>query len=1069
MKKRYMAFLLAVLMLLTLLPVTAFGVGNYGVNLGSAAYQTNLNPFFASGYGGRISDGYDGECTWYAWGRAYEKLGVSLPCRGNATGWTTEAANAGYSTGTTARENSIMVEHYSPFGHVFFVEKVENGYAYVTEGNYDGYYHEDKIDLSTMKRTGWSKSMNAVDYIYLSTSHTHSFPSAWTYDSTNHWHKCTGCTEISGKAVHSFNGGVVTSEPTYYDVGIKTHTCTVCGYSYTTEIPRLNPSGYCGGEGDGTNLTWTLDWNTGVLTISGTGKMADYDGWVNPAPWYGLNFSAVSIGNRVTTIGDRAFEWCESLVSVTIPDSVTTIGDYAFEGCNNLTNVTIPDTVTRIGDWAFDQTPWLESLGDFAIVNGILLRYQGEDTSVTVPKTATKIAGAFCYCENITDITIPASVTEFSSWFIFGKCLSLQKLTFLGDAPSVRVTNNIFEEYLIDDLIIHAPKNNSTWTSCDLYDADAQTWSGCSIVFDIDEEMQGNIVASGYCGGEGDGTNLTWTLDSTGTLTIEGTGKMADYNFEMVSPWNHEAVTTVDIQSDVTSIGSEAFYHCTNITEVKIPDSVIDIGRHGFANCSSLQSITIPQNVSSIGNYAFFDCAGLLSVHVDGQNSKYCDINGVLFDKTKETLLQYPGGCKGSYTIPAGTKTISDSAFENCSGLMGVTMPDSVESIGHSAFRNCRNMISVTLSNGLQSVLSGAFYNCSGLTNITIPKSITEISDTMFALCTGLTNITIPENVVSIGSSAFYGCPNLAAVIIQNHNAVIGDYAFSDYEVFPRTTDIAIYCYKNSTAEQYAKNNGITVKHITTTVSVEEDRAHGITAEIAETLSNNAAVNSFTDTGLDSALVGTAYVGKTATIKASVESVTKTGDTTTLTFDIAPYVDGEDVSGAVNGSEVTVRVPLTAEFTNYAKVEHDGDDDAYYEVKTGSDGAPYIDIVTTHFSSFTVSNVDKLPDDGGDDPDDPTPPDDPKPSGGCYVATCVYGSYDCPEVWTLRRFRDETLAKTWYGRAFIHTYYAISPTIVKWFGDTNWFKNMWRGTLDKMVENLNAKGVPNTAYDDIDW
>ena len=95
--------------------------------------------------------------------------------------------------------------------------------------------------------------------------------------------------------------------------------------------------------------------------------------------------------------------------------------------------------------------------------------------------------------------------------------------------------------------------------------------------------------------------------------------------------------------------------------------------------------------------------------------------------------------------------------------------------------------------------------------------------------------------------------------------------------------------------------------------------------------------------------------------------------------------------------------------------------------------------------------------------------DDPTPSGGCYVATCVYGSYDCPEVWTLRRFRDETLAKTWYGRLFIRTYYAISPTIVKWFGDTDWFKNMWRGTLDKMVENLNAQGVPNTAYEDMDW
>lgn len=90
-------------------------------------------------------------------------------------------------------------------------------------------------------------------------------------------------------------------------------------------------------------------------------------------------------------------------------------------------------------------------------------------------------------------------------------------------------------------------------------------------------------------------------------------------------------------------------------------------------------------------------------------------------------------------------------------------------------------------------------------------------------------------------------------------------------------------------------------------------------------------------------------------------------------------------------------------------------------------------------------------------------------SGGCYVATCVYGSYDCPEVWTLRRFRDNTLGATWYGRAFIRTYYAISPTIVKWFGNTAWFKKMWKGTLDRMVKNLEESGVENTPYQDKNW
>ncbi len=97
-------------------------------------------------------------------------------------------------------------------------------------------------------------------------------------------------------------------------------------------------------------------------------------------------------------------------------------------------------------------------------------------------------------------------------------------------------------------------------------------------------------------------------------------------------------------------------------------------------------------------------------------------------------------------------------------------------------------------------------------------------------------------------------------------------------------------------------------------------------------------------------------------------------------------------------------------------------------------------------------------------------PSSPVPqSNGCYVATCVYGSYDCPQVWTLRRYRDYTLAETWYGRAFIHAYYAVSPTIVKLFGNTNWFKKMWKGKLDRMVADLQAKGVDNTPYNDREW
>lgn len=87
-------------------------------------------------------------------------------------------------------------------------------------------------------------------------------------------------------------------------------------------------------------------------------------------------------------------------------------------------------------------------------------------------------------------------------------------------------------------------------------------------------------------------------------------------------------------------------------------------------------------------------------------------------------------------------------------------------------------------------------------------------------------------------------------------------------------------------------------------------------------------------------------------------------------------------------------------------------------------------------------------------------------SGGCYVATCVYGSYDCPPVWTLRRYRDYMLAQNPFGRLFIKIYYATSPIVVKLFGNQNWFHKLFKAPLDRWVEKLNNEGVENTPYND---
>lgn len=85
---------------------------------------------------------------------------------------------------------------------------------------------------------------------------------------------------------------------------------------------------------------------------------------------------------------------------------------------------------------------------------------------------------------------------------------------------------------------------------------------------------------------------------------------------------------------------------------------------------------------------------------------------------------------------------------------------------------------------------------------------------------------------------------------------------------------------------------------------------------------------------------------------------------------------------------------------------------------------------------------------------------------GCYIATTIYGSYDCPQVWVLRRYRDYSLSETWYGRGLIKLYYTVSPTIVKWFGKNKWFIRFFKKRLDKYVTKLKSNGYKDIPYRD---
>ena len=298
-------------------------------------------------------------------------------------------------------------------------------------------------------------------------------------------------------------------------------------------------------------------------------------------------------------------------------------------------------------------------------------------------------------------------------------------------------------------------------------------------------------VASGTCGAEGDGSNLTWTLDSDGVLTISGTGAMKEYG-PYKAPWygSSSRVKSAVIAEGVTSIGKYAFYDCTSLTSVTIPDSVTSIGKQAFMYCTSLTGVTIPGSVTSIGDSAFSGCSSLTSVTIP---NSVTSIGGAAFNGCSSlTSVTIPDSvtsigefafynCSSltSVTIPNSVTSIGEYAFYNCSSLTSVTIPDGVTSIGRYAFHDCRSLTSVTIPDSVTSIGEYAFYNCRSLTSVTIPDSVTSIGDDAFSNCTSLTSVTIPDSVTSIGKWAFSECKSLTSVTIPGSVTSIGDAAFA--------------------------------------------------------------------------------------------------------------------------------------------------------------------------------------------------------------------------------------------------------------------------------------------------
>ena len=306
------------------------------------------------------------------------------------------------------------------------------------------------------------------------------------------------------------------------------------------------------------------------------------------------------------------------------------------------------------------------------------------------------------------------------------------------------------------------------------------------------------IVDSGYCGGEGDGKNLTWTLSSEGTLKIGGAGTMKNYSDSSSNraPWylygyvRSYAIRKLVIFDGVTSIGEMAFSSCRDLKSITIPDSVTSIGSCAFMDCRELESVTIPDRVTSVKDWVFAGCSKLTSIEIP---NSVTSIGNSAFSRCSElTNIEIPNSVTSigerafyycaltSIEIPNSVTSIGESVFALCSRLTNIEIPNSVTSIGVETFLHCSGLTSIKIPDSITSIGEYAFYGCSALTSVEIPNNVTSIGTLAFCGCSGLTSVAIPDSVTSIGGSAFEGCSGLTSVEIPDSVTSIRIKAFKD-------------------------------------------------------------------------------------------------------------------------------------------------------------------------------------------------------------------------------------------------------------------------------------------------
>ena len=305
------------------------------------------------------------------------------------------------------------------------------------------------------------------------------------------------------------------------------------------------------------------------------------------------------------------------------------------------------------------------------------------------------------------------------------------------------------------------------------------------------------------------GKNLKWSFnESNGTLTITGSGKMWDYHYDeyeeghpgwvyndTTNKYVADKVKKVVFNGNITSIGDFAFIKCKNLKTIQLPSTLMEIGEGVFAE-SGITELNLPASVSTvhapIDNVAFWEeyyygdetpftkiDGSIKNINVDSANPYFSSVNGILYDKQKNTLICCPEGKSGSVTIPASVTEIASCAFTGCSGLTNITMPKSLTSIGDFAFESCSALTSINIPDSVNDIGMYAFEGCTNLTSIHLPESLQDVDDDLFQHCQNLKSVTIPNSVTSIGWDSFRYCQSITSLTVPNSVTFIGQGAFA--------------------------------------------------------------------------------------------------------------------------------------------------------------------------------------------------------------------------------------------------------------------------------------------------